>query len=49
MNALVRCFVGGDKIKIIREGGGNDFFTIEVVTERPGLLGKMFQYGVENS
>ncbi len=40
--------MGGDKNKIISEGGGNDFCTIEVVAER-GLLGKTFQYGVENS
>ncbi len=40
--------MGVDKIKIISEGGGDDFFTIEVVAKR-GLLDKMFQYRVENS
>ncbi len=40
--------MGGDKIKIISEGGGNDFCTIEVVAKR-GLLRKTFQYGVGNS
>ncbi len=45
---LVGCFVGGYKIKIISEGVGNEFFTIEVVAER-GLLGKTFQYRVENN